>query len=125
MQLDHINIYVKDVAKSRAFYEAVLCPFGYQVVRDFGEFAVGFGDKNYSAFAIVREEAAIQTLHVAFRVDTRAEVDRFHALALKAGGTDNGAAGLRPDYHQHYYGAFVRDLDGHNIELVCHHKPAE
>jgi catechol 2,3-dioxygenase-like lactoylglutathione lyase family enzyme len=120
MQLDHMNIYVKNIKKSRAFYEAVLCPFGFEVVRDFGELAVGFGDKNYAAFAIVREEKPIQPLHVAFRVDKREDVHRFHEIALKAGGMDNGAAGLRPDYHEHYYGAFVRDLDGHNIEFVCH-----
>jgi predicted lactoylglutathione lyase len=120
IQLDHINLYVSDVERSRAFYEALLPPSGLPVNRDFGEVAVGFGDQNYAVFALVRQTDPIQATHVAFRVETRDEVDRLYQVALSAGGADNGKPGLRTHYHEHYYGAFVRDLDGHNIEFVCH-----
>ena len=120
VQLDHLNLYVRDVKLSRAFYEAVLLPFGYQVVRDFGEVAVGFGDRNYAALALVRDTREIHTAHVAFRVENRADVDEFYSIALKAGASDNGAPGMRPHYHDNYYAAFVIDPDGHNLEFVCH-----
>ncbi|MFT5132352.1 MAG: catechol 2,3-dioxygenase-like lactoylglutathione lyase family enzyme [Gammaproteobacteria bacterium] len=120
MKLDHLNVYVNDVNVSREFYEAVLIPFGFSFVRDFGDLAVGFGTSDYAIFAIVRELEAIQTTHVAFRVDSRSEVDRFYEIALSAGANDNGPPGLRPHYHENYYAAFVRDPDGHNIECVCH-----
>lgn len=120
MHLDHLNLYVKDVNLSRAFYEAVLVPFGYTVVRDFGEVAVGFGDRNYAVLALVREAGTIQTTHVAFRVTTRSDVDKFHSIAIEAGGSDNGSPGVRSHYHENYYAAFVADPDGHNLEFVCH-----
>jgi predicted lactoylglutathione lyase len=120
MELDHLNIYVNDVIVSREFYEAILIPFGFSVARDFGDVAVGFGISDYAIFAIVRELGAIQTTHVAFRVDSRSEVDRFYEIALSVGAQDNGPPGLRPHYHENYYAAFVRDPDGHNIECVCH-----
>jgi predicted lactoylglutathione lyase len=120
VHLDHINLYVKDVKLSRAFYEAVLLPFGYLVVRDFGEVAVGFGTANYAILALVREKEKIQRTHLAFRVESRSEVDMFYSTALSAGATDNGKPGLRPNYHEHYYAAFVNDPDGHNLEFVCH-----
>jgi catechol 2,3-dioxygenase-like lactoylglutathione lyase family enzyme len=120
MHLDHLNIYVRDIALSRKFYEAILLPFGYEVVRDFGEIAVGFGDANYAVLALVREKEKIQTTHFAFRVDSHSEVDRFYSLALEAGASNNGKPETRPHYHEHYYAAFVRDPDGHNLEFVCH-----
>ncbi|MFT5140781.1 MAG: catechol 2,3-dioxygenase-like lactoylglutathione lyase family enzyme [Lysobacterales bacterium] len=120
MKLDHINIYVNDIIVSREFYEAILIPFGFSVVRDFEDVAVGFGTSDYAVFAIVRELGAIQTTHVAFRVDSRSEVDRFYEIASSVGAQDNGPPGLRPHYHKNYYAAFVRDPDGHNIECVCH-----
>ena len=120
VQLDHLNFYVSDVNASRAFYEAVLLPFGYEVVRDFGERAVGFGDRNYAVLALIREEGKIQPTHIAFRVGSRDEVDRFYAVAKEAGARDNGAPGVRAHYHEDYYAAFVRDPDGHNLEFVCH-----
>ncbi len=120
VQLDHLNLYVSNVKLSRAFYEAVLLPFGYQVVRDFGDVAVGFGETNYAAFALVRDTREIHTTHVAFRVENRSDVDRFYSIALKAGASDNGAPGIRPHYHENYYAAFVFDPDGHNLEFVCH-----
>lgn len=121
MQLDHLNLYVSDVAESRKFYELLLPPAGLRVNREFGEVAVGFGSENYAVLALVRQESAIQATHVAFRVDTRSEVDELYKTALSAGGVDNGSPGLRPHYHENYYAAFIRDMDGHNLEFVCHH----
>jgi catechol 2,3-dioxygenase-like lactoylglutathione lyase family enzyme len=120
MQLDHLNIYVKDMARSRVFYESILPPFGHVLVRDFGDVAVGFGDSNYAVLALVRDEGTIRSAHLAFRFETRSEVDRLYALALESGATNNGAPGLRPQYHEHYYAAFVLDPDGNNLEFVCH-----
>ena len=120
MHLDHLNLYVNDITLSRTFYETVLLPFGYEVVRDFGDVAVGFGATNYAVLALVQEREKIQTTHLAFRVDSRSEVDRFYAIALEAGASDNGQPGVRPHYHEHYYAAFVIDPDGHNLEFVCH-----
>ncbi len=120
LQLDHINIYVSDVVRSRNFYVTVLEPFGYKLNRDFGEFAVGLGRKNYAELALVRITDPVQPMHLAYRVEARADVHKFYDLALNAGATDNGSPGLRPDYHANYYAAFVRDLDGHNLEVVCH-----
>lgn len=120
MHLDHLNLYVSDVTESRKFYELLLPPAGLRVIRDLGEVAVGFGDKNYAVFALVRQEPPIQATHVAFRVATRPEVDELHEIALNAGGINNGSPGLRPHYHENYYAAFIRDRDGHNLEFVCH-----
>lgn len=120
IKLDHINLYVADVCRSRAFYETFLPPAGLRINRDFGAVAVGFGDQDYAAFALVHQPDPIQTTHIAFRVDTRTEVDELYRLALSAGGIDNGPPGLRTHYHENYYGAFVRDPDGHNLEFVCH-----
>jgi predicted lactoylglutathione lyase len=120
MQLDHLNLYVSDVAKSRKFYERLLPPAGLPVNREFGDAAVGFGDGNYAVLALVRAESSVQATHVAFRVGTRREVDELYDAALNAGAVDNGVPGLRPHYHENYYAGFVRDRDGHNLEFVCH-----
>jgi len=120
LHLDHLNLYVKDVNLSRVFYEAVLVPFGYTIVRDFGEVAIGFGNKDYAILALVRQTETIQKTHLAFKVANRSDVDRFHLIAIEAGATDNGAPGVRPNYHENYYAAFVIDPDGHNLEFVCH-----
>ena len=120
IKLDHMNLYVADVARSSAFYAKLLPPFGMPINREFGEVAVGFGDQNYAAFALVRQSDPIQATHIAFRVDTRQDVDELYQTALSAGGIDNGPPGLRAHYHENYYGAFVRDPDGHNLEFVCH-----
>ena len=122
MQLDHLNLYVSNVAESRKFYELLLPPAGLRVNREFGEVAVGFGDKNYAVLALVRQESPIQATHVAFRVDTRCEVDELYKTALRAGGIDNGSPELRSHYHENYYAAFIRDIDGHNLEFVCHNE---
>ncbi|MBT6031440.1 MAG: VOC family protein [Kordiimonadaceae bacterium] len=123
IELDHINLYVNDVSKSRAFYEKLLPPLGLPINREFGDVAVGFGNQNYAAFALVHQSDPIQVTHIAFRVDTRQDVDNLYKLALSVGGTDNGPPGVREHYHEHYYAAFVYDLDGHNLEFVCHNAP--
>jgi len=120
IELDHLNLMVADVGRSRGFYEALLVPFGYRVNRNFGEVAVGLGGGLYAVLALVRCESPVQPIHLAFRLETRAEVDGFYAAALSLGAADNGAPGLRPHYHESYYAAFIRDPDGHNLEAVCH-----
>jgi predicted lactoylglutathione lyase len=120
IELDHLNLMVADVGRSRSFYEALLVPFGYRVNRKFGEVAVGLGGGSYAVLALVRSESPVQPIHLAFRLETRTEVDGFYAAALSLGAADNGAPGLRPHYHEFYYAAFIRDPDGHNLEAVCH-----
>ena len=124
--IDHTGVVVSDFARSKAFYEAALAPIGYAKLMEFpaavtGHVDVaGFGEPPKPDFWISNGEPNRPAVHVAFRVDSRAKVDAFHRAAIAAGGSDNGAPGLRPHYHEHYYGAFVRDPDGHNIEAVCH-----
>jgi catechol 2,3-dioxygenase-like lactoylglutathione lyase family enzyme len=120
IELDHLNLMVADVVRSRAFYETLLASFDFPVNRDFGDLAVGFGAGPYAVLALVRSEGAVQPIHVAFRLPSRAEVDRFYDTALSLGAKDNGPPGLRPQYHASYYAAFVYDPDGHNLEAVCH-----
>ena len=125
--LDHLGFTVVDYPRSRAFYERALAPLGYGIVMDVtkemsgGYEGCGFGANGKPAFWVgVGTGEAGRGMHIAFAAKTRAEVDAFHAAALAAGGTDNGAPGLRPHYHPNYYGAFVIDPDGHNVEAVCH-----
>ena len=120
IQLDHLNLFVADLASSRAFYESVLSPFGYEVVKEYEDIAVGFGDGDYAVLALLRAKGEIQPTHLAFRVDRRSDVDRFHSIAMNAGAADNGPPGRRPHSHANYYAAFVLDPDGHNLEFVCH-----
>jgi len=117
--IDHIIISVSDLAVSKAFYEQALAPLGYTVVMDFGE-GCGFGVLEKPDFFISKGEKVEPRIHVAFTSRDRASVDQVYAAAIAAGGTDNGAPGLREDYHPTYYGAFFLDPDGHNIEAVCH-----
>jgi catechol 2,3-dioxygenase-like lactoylglutathione lyase family enzyme len=121
--LDHLGFGVSDYARSKAFYLQALAPLGIGIVMEVtpeqaGHSAAGFGKDRKPFFWIAQGEAA--HLHVAFAAATRAEVDAFHRAAIAAGGRDNGAPGLRPHYHPNYYGAFVLDPDGHNVEAVCH-----
>ena len=117
--IDHTGVSVSDVAKSKAFYRAALAPLGYAMLMEWEQFA-GFGVAGKPDFWIGQGTPNEPRVHVAFRADTRALVDAFHRAALAAGGRDNGPPGLRPQYHANYYGAFVLDPDGHNIEAVCH-----
>jgi catechol 2,3-dioxygenase-like lactoylglutathione lyase family enzyme len=118
MPLDHISLRVSDFARSKAFYAEALGPLGYEVLAEFDGVA-GFGAKGDADFWIGEGEAHTG-VHLAFASPDRATVDAFHAAALAAGGKDNGQPGLRPHYHEHYYGAFVHDPDGNNVEAVCH-----
>lgn len=124
--LDHLGFPVADLARSRAFYEQALAPLGVcvqiEVTREMtgGYEGVGFGTQGRPVFWVGSGDTLHGGLHVAFSASTRQAVDAFHRAALAAGGTDNGAPGLRPHYHANYYGAFVIDPDGHNIEAVCH-----
>lgn len=115
--IDHIGLPVRDLARSKAFYQQALAPLGYQLLMEFPH-AVGFGIPPKPDFWIGPGEPGA-SVHVAFR-GTREQVDAFYQAALAAGGKDNGAPGPRPIYHPNYYGAFVHDPDGHNIEAVCH-----
>jgi len=124
--IDHMGLTVRDPAKSRAFYEAALAPLGYSVIMEIpkeytgGAVVLGLGVAPKPDFWVSEGAPNEPRLHVAFRAKTRADVDAFYQAAMAAGGTDNGAPGPRPHYHEHYYGAFVLDPDGHNIEAVCH-----
>jgi len=124
--IDHTGVAVSDIAASKAFYTAALAPIGYLLICEFpaaitGHADVaGFGEAGKPDFWISRGQPNKPPIHIAFRVTSRAAVDAFHAAALAAGGTDNGAPGIRAHYHPNYYGAFVLDPDGHNIEAVCH-----
>ena len=118
---DHVGLNVRDYAASRAFYERALAPLGYSVLMAFDEWkAAGFGTEQKPEFWISQREPFGTGSHVAFACDDRATVDAFHDAALAAGGSDNGAPGLRKQYHASYYGAFIIDLDGNNVEAVCH-----
>ncbi len=116
--LDHVNIGVTDLSASRAFYELALAPLGYSALME-GVSGVGFGRNGKPAFWL-SDRPPSGPLHVAFASPDRAGVDAFHGAALAAGGRDNGAPGLRPIYHPSYYGAFVLDPDGNNVEAVTH-----
>ncbi|PZR78603.1 MAG: VOC family protein [Stutzerimonas stutzeri] len=130
--IDHLNIGVSDAARSKAFYEAALAPLGLKLLHTFspenaeqgGEQQKtqgtihGFGRQYKPLFWIVGNARVGEATHFAFKARTRAEVDAFYTAALKAGGTDNGAPGIRR-YHENYYAAFVHDPDGINIEAVC------
>ena len=116
--LDHIGVGVSDVARSKAFFAAALAPLGYKVIMDFGDQAAGMG-KDRPDFWIGKT-ATPSTSNIAFSAPNRATVKAFYDAAIAAGGKDNGGPGLRPQYHPNYYGAFVIDRDGNNIEAVCH-----
>lgn len=124
--IDHTGINVSDPAHSRRFYEQALAPLGYKVLLELplehtgGLVVLGLGAPPAPDFWLQQGSPQSPRLHVAFRAQTRQQVDAFHAAALAAGGKDNGTPGLRPHYHENYYGAFVFDPDGHNIEAVCH-----
>ena len=119
--LDHVTIGVSDIERSKAFYDIALKSAGIERLYAEGESFAGYGINEKAFFWIGLKTAAITGVNVA--VDDRTSIDCFHAAGLTAGGRDNGKPGLRPHYHQSYYGAFILDPDGHNIEMVCH-RPA-
>ncbi|QKR99071.1 VOC family protein [Sphingomonas sp. CL5.1] len=124
--IDHIGIGAADYAAARRFYDAALAPLGIAVVMEVtaeesgGYHGVGYGREGKPFFWLSGGGARGAGIHVAFTAPTRAAVDAFHAAAMAHGGRDNGAPGLRPHYHPDYYGAFVFDPDGINVEAVCH-----
>ena len=118
---DHLGYSVGDFDKSTAFYDAALAPLGIKRLSEFdypGGKVIGYG-ADRPEFWVNSGDALRDHVHVAFAAKTRADVDAFYTGALAAGGRDNGAPGLRPEYHPDYYGAYVFDPDGHNIEAVC------
>jgi len=126
--LDHVSVNVRDYEKSKAFYEKALAPLGITLVMEFGK-AAGFGrggkpdlwiGEGKTTFQSDEQLSIITPIHIALKAASREEVDAFHAAAMAAGGRDHGAPGLRPHYHPGYYGAFVLDPDGHNLEAVHH-----
>jgi catechol 2,3-dioxygenase-like lactoylglutathione lyase family enzyme len=122
--LDHVGFGVSDYARSKTFYEKALAPLGVTLIMEPVAQAAGFGANGKPFFWIETRGPAVQGgLHVAFAADDRETVDAFHAAGLEAGGSDNGAPGVREIYHPNYYGAYILDPDGNNIEAVCH-RPA-
>ena len=121
--IDHAGFGVSDYARSKAFYERALAPLGITLVMEVMGRAAGFGTGQKPFFWLEEGRPRVTEVHVAFDTPDRATVDAFHAAALEAGGTDNGAPGVREIYHPTYYGAYVLDPDGNNVEAVCH-KPA-
>ena len=123
--IDHIGFPVSDYARSKAFYDKALAPLGYTLVMEVQQDtnaspAAGFGSGGKPDFWIGGEGKLNKAVHIAITAKDRSAVDAFYRVALAAGAKDNGAPGLRPHYHPNYYGAFVLDPDGHNIEAVCH-----
>ena len=117
--LDHIGIRVSDYERSKRFYGAALAPLGYRLMFEHPISGAGFACAGKLSFWI-KQGTPAPSLHIAFGSEDRAGVGAFHRAALAAGGRDNGAPGPRPEYHPGYYGAFVLDPDGHNVEAVCH-----
>ena len=121
----HIGIIVSDIERSKKFYAAALAPIGYRMIREYGvtparpAASAGFGEPPRADLWIYQGDPGKVTTHIAFQVNQRALVDAFYDAALAAGGKDNGKPGPRPQYSANYYGAFVLDPDGYNVEAVC------
>jgi catechol 2,3-dioxygenase-like lactoylglutathione lyase family enzyme len=124
--IDHTGISVSDYAKSKAFYTAALASLNYKLLLEFPAAVTGrtdvagFGEAPKADFWVIAGTPNQPPIHIALRATSRAAVDAFYANAIAAGGRDNGGPGIRAHYHPNYYGAFVLDPDGHNIEAVCH-----
>ena len=122
--IDHVGVNVSDYERSRDFYTRALAPLGYSLLMEPMPGIGGFGKDRKPDFWIAQpREPTTRNVHVALAAPDSETVDAFHAAALEAGGTDNGEPGLREIYHPTYYGAFVLDPDGNNIEAVCHRPP--
>lgn len=127
--IDHYTLVVRDYEAAKAFYLTALAPLGYQLVMEITrdmvpslpcEKTCGIGVGGKPDLWLRPAEGTVVPTHIAFRADSRAVVDAFHAAALAAGARDNGPPGVRAHYHPSYYGAFVHDADGYNVEVVCH-----
>jgi catechol 2,3-dioxygenase-like lactoylglutathione lyase family enzyme len=122
--LDHVTIGVSDIERSKMFYDQALRPLGIERLYAEGKTFASYGADRKAFFWIGLRETSQTGAHVAFTAQDRETVEQFYQAALAAGGQDNGPPGLRPHYHENYYGAFILDPDGHNIEAVCHRKQA-
>ena len=124
--IDHTGYNVSNGAKSSAFYDAALKPLGISVQLKVppehtgGVLVLGYGEAGKPDFWIAEGKPSEPRIHIAFRANSRANVDAFYRAAIAAGGKDNGPPGIRAHYHPNYYGAFVRDPDGNNVEVCCH-----
>lgn len=124
--IDHTGLKMSNPKKSREFYDKALAPLGYQALKEIptqytdGKVVIGYGVPPKPDFWVAEGAPNEPRMHIAFRAQNHKQVDEFYKAALAAGGRDNGAPGPRPHYHEKYYGAFVLDPDGHNIEAVCH-----
>ena len=124
--IDHTGVSVANVARSKMFYRTALAPLGYAVLREVptqftgGKVVYGMGIAPKPDFWVAEGTPNAPPIHIAFRAKSTAEVDAFYAAAMANGGRDNGSPGPRPHYHENYYGAFVLDPDGHNVEAVFH-----
>jgi catechol 2,3-dioxygenase-like lactoylglutathione lyase family enzyme len=124
--VDHTSLSVSDFAAAKAFYTAALAPLGITVLMEFPKAVTGnvdvagLGSGGKPFFWLAGAGKTTPRVHIAFAASSRAEVDAFYKAAIAAGGKDNGPPGLRTMYHPAYYGAFVLDADGHNVEAVCH-----
>jgi catechol 2,3-dioxygenase-like lactoylglutathione lyase family enzyme len=115
--IDHVTLNVRDLEACKPFYEQALRPLGYKLAMEYTD-GCGFGNEESTDFFLAQRGEPSSPVHVAFRVPAREIVNAFHAAALAAGGQDNGPPGLRRVYHEHYYGAYVLDPEGNNIEAV-------
>ncbi len=119
IMIDHLGLKVGNLDESKTFYEKTLASLGYTLIMEHDISGAGFGKDGMPKFWI-KEGRASGPLHIAFACSRYSEVDVFYETAIRAGGIDNGSPGLRTEYHPNYYGAFVLDPDGNNIEAVCH-----
>ena len=118
--IDHVTLGVSDLDRARAFYDRALTPLGIERLYADGDSHSGYGIRPKAFFWIGWRAEILTGVHIAFAAPDRATVEAFYAAAIAAGGRDNGKPGLRPQYRANYYGAFVLDPDGHNIEAVCY-----
>jgi catechol 2,3-dioxygenase-like lactoylglutathione lyase family enzyme len=124
--MDHIGLAVADFKRSKSFFVNALAPLDITLIMEVtaeqtgGDAHAGFGAERKAFFWIGNGKKPTSGVHVAFAAKSRSQVDAFHQAAMTAGGRDNGPPGLRPQYHPNYYGAFILDADGNNIEAVCH-----
>jgi len=125
LMFDHVKFGVSDYAASKAFFLKALEPLGVAVIAEGPPtYGVELSPKGKASLCLYQTEEKPAHLHLAFAADNRQQVEAFYRAALAAGGKDNGAPGLRPQYHANYYAAFVIGPDGHNIEVVCHERQA-